>query len=142
MSYSGLGDFIKSLEEKDELRRIKTFVDPILEITEITDRVTKSGGKALLFENTGTEFPVLINAFGSEIRMALAIGRDNLDDVALEIETIFNDISNSGGSIFKKLSTLPALYRLAGYFPSRIKGRGTCQQVINMDPDLRDITCS
>jgi 4-hydroxy-3-polyprenylbenzoate decarboxylase len=57
MAYSGLTGFITALEEKNELLRIKTFTDPILEITEITDRVTKSGGKALLFENTGTEFP-------------------------------------------------------------------------------------
>ena len=76
MAYSGLTDFIDDLEKKNELRRIKTFVDPVLEITEITDRVTKSGGKALLFENTGTEFPLLINAFGSDKRMAMAIGRE------------------------------------------------------------------
>ena len=57
MSYSGLGDFIIDLEKKNELLRIKKFVDPVLEITEITDRITKSGGKALLFENTGTRFP-------------------------------------------------------------------------------------
>ncbi|HUX56979.1 MAG TPA: menaquinone biosynthesis decarboxylase [Bacteroidales bacterium] len=136
MAYSGLIEFIASLEKNDELMRIKTFVDPILEITEVTDRVTKNGGKALLFENTGTGFPILINAFGSVSRMAMAIGRENLDDVALEIETIFNDISDNRGSIFKKFSSLPALYRLGGYFPTRIKGRGTCQQVKHMDPDI------
>ena len=75
MSYSGLAGFITELEKKDELVRIKTLINPILEITEISDRVTKSGGKALLFENNGTGFPVLINAFGSDIRMAMAIGR-------------------------------------------------------------------
>ena len=66
------------------LIRIKQFVDPVLEITEITDRVTKSGGKALLFENTGTDFPVLINAFGSDLRMSMAIGRNNLDEAGTE----------------------------------------------------------
>ena len=80
MSYSGLTNFIKELEKKNELIRIKEFIDPVLEITEITDRVVKSGGKALLFENTGTAFPLLINAFGSDLRMSMAIGRDNLDD--------------------------------------------------------------
>ena len=80
MAYSGLSDFIRHLEEKGELQRIKTFVDPVLEITEVTDRVTKAGGKALLFENTGTNFPVLINAFGSDKRMSMAIGRNDLEE--------------------------------------------------------------
>ena len=63
MPYTGLKDFISKLESNGELHRIKVFVDPVLEIAEITDRITKSGGKALLFENNGTGFPVLINAF-------------------------------------------------------------------------------
>ncbi len=136
MAYSGLNEFIAALEKEDELIRIKTFIDPVLQITEVTDRIVKNGGKALLFENNGTEFPVLINTFGSEIRMAMSIGRDNIDDVPNELERIFDDISDTNGSIFNKLSALPALYRLAGYFPSRIKGRGICQQVIYLDPDL------
>ena len=49
MSYSGLTDFITELDKRNELVRIKLFIDPVLEITEITDRITKSGGKALLF---------------------------------------------------------------------------------------------
>ena len=73
MAYSGLTGFIRA-GKKDELRIIN-FINPVLEITEITDRITKSGGKALLFENTGTDFPLLINAFGSDKRMAMAIGR-------------------------------------------------------------------
>src|SRR5674476_1602213 len=89
MSYSGLTEFINELEKRNELLRIKQFIDPVLEITEITDRVTKSHGKALLFENTGTDFPVLINAFGSEIRMAMAISRKDLDEPGTEIESIF-----------------------------------------------------
>ena len=80
MSYLGLSEFVNDLEKRNELIRIKQFVDPVLEITEITDRITKSGGKALLFENTGTDFPVLINAFGSDLRMSMALGRNNLDD--------------------------------------------------------------
>ena len=136
MAYSGLTGFITALEKKDELLRIKTFTDPILEITEITDRITKSGGKALLFENTGTEFPVLINAFGSDERIAMAIGREDLDEVGVEIESIFKNISDNKVTIFKKLSALPALFKLAGYLPSRMMGKGTCQQVIHRIPDL------
>jgi 4-hydroxy-3-polyprenylbenzoate decarboxylase len=136
MSYSGLSDFIADLEKKNELHKIKQFVDPVLEITEITDRVTKSGGKALLFENTGTDFPVLINTFGSDLRMSLAIGRNNLDDAGAEIENLFNNASFGKTGLFKKLSALPSLINLAGFLPSRMKRMGKCQQQIYKDPDL------
>ncbi len=66
MAYTDLRDFIAALERAGELRRIATEVDPILEVTEITDRVSKRGGPALLFERLkGGSMPVLINAFGS-----------------------------------------------------------------------------
>jgi 4-hydroxy-3-polyprenylbenzoate decarboxylase len=136
MAYTGLAGFIEELAKRDELRIIRSFINPELEITEITDRVTKSGGKALLFENTGTDFPLLINAYGSDERMALAIGRANLDDAGKEIDELFENISAASGTFFKKLSVLPSVIRLAGYMPSRSRGRGTCQQVIHKDPDV------
>ena len=136
MSYSGLTEFINELEKRNELLRIKQFIDPVLEITEITDRVTKSYGKALLFENTGTDFPVLINAFGSDLRMSLAIGRNNLDDAGAEIENLFNNASFGKTGLFKKLSAIPSLINLAGRLPSRMKRMGKCQQQIYKDPDL------
>jgi 4-hydroxy-3-polyprenylbenzoate decarboxylase len=136
MAYSGLAGFITCLENNSELHRIKIFVDPVLEITELTDRITKSGGKALLFENTGTSFPLLINAYGSDRRMALAIGRENLENIGEEIESLFNSFSDSGGTIFKKLAALPSLFRLAAIMPSRIRRRGSCQQVVLDYPDL------
>jgi 4-hydroxy-3-polyprenylbenzoate decarboxylase len=136
MSYSGLKEFIEDLEKKDELIRITQFIDPILEITEITDRVTKSGGKALLFENTGTEFPVLINIFGSERRMSMAIGRANLDDAGIDLEGLFNKISHGNETFFQKLSALPGLFKMAGLLPARIKRKGKCQHHVNMNPDL------
>ena len=76
MAYKNLLEFINVLEREGELVRIKSYIDPHLEIAEITDRISKSnnGGKALLFENTGYEFPVLMNAYGSEKRMCLALG--------------------------------------------------------------------
>ena len=124
MAYSGLSDFINDLENRNELKRIKTFVDPVLEITEITDRVTKSGGKALLFENTGTDFPVLINAFGSDKRMALAIGRNNLDDAGTEIENLFKNISDNRNSIFRKvISTARFFSDLPALLPKVLKHR-------------------
>jgi 4-hydroxy-3-polyprenylbenzoate decarboxylase len=137
MAYSGLSEFINYLGNKKELLRITSFVDPILEITEITDRVVKAGdGKALLFENNGTEFPLLINAFGSDKRMALSIGRENLDEAGKEIESLFNRITDNGGSFFKKLSRIPELMFLSKLFPSYSRNKGTCQQVILRDPDL------
>ena len=71
MAFQELYKFIEKLEDQGELIRIKEYVYPILEISEITDRVSKmpGGGKALLFENNGTGFPLLINAFGSEKRI-------------------------------------------------------------------------
>lgn len=136
MSYSGLTEFIGDLEKKNELIRIKQFIDPVLEITEVADRITKSGGKALLFENTGTDFPVLINAFGSDLRMSMALGRDNLDDAGREIESLFENVSTGKESFFKKLSALPSLFNIAGILPTRINRKGKCQQRIHRDPDL------
>jgi 4-hydroxy-3-polyprenylbenzoate decarboxylase len=135
MAYTGLAGFIDELAKRDELRIIKNYINPELEITEITDRITKSGGKALLFENTGTDFPLLINAYGSEKRMALAIGRVNLDDAAGEIDKLFESLTDTTGNLFGKLSALPALIRLGGLMPSRSRRRGLCQQVIHRDPD-------
>jgi 4-hydroxy-3-polyprenylbenzoate decarboxylase len=136
MSYSGLYDFISDLERNGELQRIKTFVDPLLEISEISDRVTKTGGKALLFENTGTQFPILINAFGSGKRMAMAIGRKDLLEAGSEIEKIFTSMSRASDSLFRKLSGLPNLIRLSGIFPYKSSGKGICQQIIHSNPDL------
>jgi 4-hydroxy-3-polyprenylbenzoate decarboxylase len=136
MAYSGITDFIAELVKNEELHRIKAFVDPVLEITEVTDRITKTGGKALLFENTGTIFPVLINAFGSDRRMAMALGKKDLTEAGTEIESMFNLIPGTPETFLKKLSTLPGLLKIAGYLPVRLYRKGICQQVIHHDPDL------
>ena len=85
MAYRDLREFIQLLEQRGELIRIKTLVDPELEITEITDRISKgpaAQNKALLFENVkGSSMPVLINAFGSASRMAWALGVDDLEEL-------------------------------------------------------------
>jgi 4-hydroxy-3-polyprenylbenzoate decarboxylase len=136
MPFAGLSDFITLLEKKGELYRIKPFVDPVLEITEVADRISKSEEKALLFENTGTHFPLLINAYGSEKRMAIAIGRHDLDETQNELASLFNELTEPKDNLFKKLSSLPGLLRLSGFLPSNIRGKGICQQVIHRDPDL------
>ncbi|ARU30480.1 3-octaprenyl-4-hydroxybenzoate decarboxylase [Sulfuriferula sp. AH1] len=80
MKYKDLRDFIEQLEKIGELKRIKTPVDPVLEMTEICDRVLKAGGPALLFENpVGHTMPVLANLFGTPRRVALGMGEDNVE---------------------------------------------------------------
>ena len=79
MNYTDLRDFIAELEQRGELLRIKTEVDPILEMTEIADRTLKGGGPALLFENPkGYTTPVLVNLFGTEQRVALGMGQESI----------------------------------------------------------------
>jgi 3-polyprenyl-4-hydroxybenzoate decarboxylase and related decarboxylases len=119
MAYRNQQEFINALEKEGELIRIKTYVDPKLEIAEITDRISKSGngGKALLFENTGYDYPVLMNAYGSEKRMCMALGVKQLNDVAKQIEDLFKLLSSPKENIIDKLKLLPQLGRFASWMP-------------------------
>lgn len=138
MAYKSLDHFIQKLDNEGELIVVKEFVDPKLEITEVTDRMSKSfeGGKALLFENTGTPFPILINAMGSEKRMCLALGVKNLDDIGKEINQIFSEFVSPKANIIDKLKMLPQLSNISSWMPRNISGRGKCQDVIYKKPDL------
>jgi 4-hydroxy-3-polyprenylbenzoate decarboxylase len=141
MAYKHQQHFIDTLEQAGELVRIRTYVDPKLEIAEITDRISKTpgGGKALLFENTGYDFPVLMNAYGSEKRMCLALGVQHLNDVARNIEDLFKLLSSPKESILDKLKLLPKLGEFASWMPKVKNGRGACQEVILQGKDA-DIT--
>ena len=92
MAFKDLREFIDALEERGWLKRITEEVSADLEITEITDRVSKMEGDdnvALLFENVkGYDMPVLMNAFGSYKRMELALGVEKLDDIGDMIKDI------------------------------------------------------
>ncbi|HZX61752.1 MAG TPA: UbiD family decarboxylase, partial [Bacteroidales bacterium] len=136
MAYKTLSHFIDALESAGELVRIKAFVSPHLEITEITDRISKSNGKALLFENNGTRFPVLINAFGSEKRMCMALGVDNLDAAGEELGRILQEFLGPKESFLEKLKILPALKEISSWLPRSVKRKGSCQEVIMETPDL------
>jgi len=136
MAYRDLRHFIKTLEEKGELVRIREYVNPHLEITEITDRVSKQYGPALLFENTGYDFPLLINSMGTEKRMAMALGVEKLDDIAASIESLIKSLSSPKNSMLDKLKVLPQLGEIASWMPKNIGGRGTCQEVVMKDPDI------
>ena len=146
MAYRNQQHFIDTLEKEGELLRIKTFVDPKLEMAEITDRMSKQpyGGKALLFENTGYDFPVLMNAYGSERRMCLALGVQHLDDVAKEIENLFKLLSAPKEGILDKLKMLPKLSQFASWMPTVKSGKGECQEIVMREPDITKlpvITC-
>ncbi|MBS1947495.1 MAG: menaquinone biosynthesis decarboxylase [Bacteroidetes bacterium] len=146
MAYRNQQEFINALESQGELLRVKTYVSPVLEIAEITDRVskTKNGGKALLFENTGYDFPVLMNAYGSEKRMCMALGVERLDDVAKEIENLFELLSAPKEGLLDKLKMLPMLNQFGNWMPVVKRGRGQCQEIIMPDPDITKlpvITC-
>ena len=146
MAFRNLEEFLNVLERENELVRIKEYVNPNLEIAEITDRISKSkdGGKALLFENTGYDFPVLMNAYGSENRMCLALGVANLNDSAKEIENLFKLLSSPKENIIDKLKLLPKLGQFASWMPKVLSGKGEGQQIIMHDPDITKlpvITC-
>jgi len=136
MAYKDMREFMKVLEDMGELHRITTLVDPVLEITEITDRVSKANGPALLFENVqGSAMPVLINAFGSRERMARSLGAEDLDDIGAEITALLQLADNVPGNLLGKVKMLPTLAQLSSFFPKMVKN-GACQEVIHMDPDL------
>ncbi len=106
----GLRAFVEKLEKYGELKRVRTPVSPVLEITEITDRIVKAEGLALLFEETGTPFPVLINAYGSERRMALALGvegdskgSNHLDAISTRMQALFSKLLSPKALLLEKL---------------------------------------
>jgi len=122
------------LEAAGELKRIKTEVDPILEITEIADRIMASGGPALLFEKVkGSPWPLIINAMGSERRMAMALGAESLDAKAAEIENLLAWVWSQARD-FSLLSAIPqALPKLPiakSLLPKKV-AKPACRQVID-----------
>ncbi|MGC1299421.1 MAG: UbiD family decarboxylase [Alloacidobacterium sp.] len=137
MAYDDLRDWIKALDKAKELKRIREEVDPILEIAEITDRASKSvkngvkGGPALLFENVkghpGAQ--VLMNQFGSERRMKLALEVDSLDEVAGRIRALLDVKSPEG--FLEKLKMLPMLADIGKFFPKTIAAKdAACKEVV------------
>ena len=134
LAYDDLRDWIKALEKHGELKRIREEVSPELEITEITDRVSKSGGPALLFENVKGHpgHKVFINQFGSERRMALALGVNKLDDIAERIRGLMNIKAPEG--FLDKLKMLPQLGALTSAFPKTVPAKDApCKEVIRRE---------
>ena len=153
LAYDDLRDWIKTLEKNGELKRISEEVSPELEITEITDRASKSGstasagkgtgtaadgtpgGPALLFENIKGHpgHKVFINQFGSQRRMAMALGVNHLDDIADRIKGLMNMKPPAGG-LLDKLKMLPQLGALTSAFPKTVSAKeARCKEVILRD---------
>ena len=134
MAYNDLRDWIKTLEDHGELKRIREEISPELEITEITDRVSKSSGPALLFENVKghPSHQVFINQFGSQRRMALALGVNSLDEIANRITALFNLKAPEG--FLDKLKMLPQLSELSSAFPKTVTAKDApCKEMIRRD---------
>jgi 4-hydroxy-3-polyprenylbenzoate decarboxylase len=134
MAYDDLRDWIKTLQDHGELKRIREEVSPELEITEITDRVSKSGGPALLFENIKGHpgHQVFINQFGSQRRMAMALGVNSLDAIADRITALLNLKAPEG--FLDKLKMLPQLGELSNVFPKTVPAKAApCKEMIRRD---------
>ena len=131
MVFSDLRDFIKLLEKKGELKRISTEVDPYLEVTEISDRVLRTGGPALLFENPkGSSVPLLVNLFGNSRRIALAMGQEDIDglrDVGKLLAFLKEPTPPSGWKdVWQKL---PSYKQVLNVSPN-VKKSAVCQDVV------------
>jgi 4-hydroxy-3-polyprenylbenzoate decarboxylase len=137
MSYKSLNHFINKLESEGELIRVNAYVSPYLEIAEIADRFIKNNKKALLFENTGTDFPLLINAFGSEKRMSMALQAESLDSIGEELLEIISAFSTPKNTLADKLRMLPLIKEFASWMPKTKKGKGKCQEIVMNKPDIK-----
>ena len=130
MKFKDLREYIAFLEEKGELRRISAPVNHELEITEIADRVIKSGGPALLFEAPqGFDIPVLINMYGSQQRMAWALGVEHLDEIVGRVEGLLGLMHGPPEGLVNKLRTLGQLVHLGSFQPKTVRN-APCQEVV------------
>ena len=138
MNFKDIRDFVAFLEEKGDIRRISTPVSWELEITELADRMVKSGGPALLFENVeGYDIPVLINMFGTHQRMAWGLGVENIEELTERVRQLLGLRHGAPPGLRGKARALGDLLGLARSQPTMIK-RAPCQEVIltGEDADL------
>ncbi len=129
-----LRGWIALLEREGELVRVPAQVDPDLEITEINDRVVKSGGPALLFENVkGSRLPLLINQFGTERRMAMAFDAPTLDDVGRKLGDVLEMQPPEG--LVAKVRGLQKLKSIADSRPKTVRG-GPAHDIVLTGDDV------
>ena len=131
MIFNDLREFVDFLDDKRELVRIKAEVDPILEVTEIVDRISKKGGPALLFEKVkGSQIPLLINIFGSYQRMSWALGVNDFSAISQRFSSLLKvDLDLK---FRQKIEVLHELYKLSSSKPREVK-KAPCQEVVKED---------
>lgn len=155
MAYPTLRDYIDALNQAGELHRVETSVSPILEITQIADRVSKSpaahvseqakafdprfahlGGKALLFSNVeGASLPLAINTFGSYRRMEMALGCTDGGFEALAQKVAKLVKPEPPHTLLEKIKKIPELAKIASYPPKAVR-TGLCQQVVKTGDEV------
>jgi 4-hydroxy-3-polyprenylbenzoate decarboxylase len=123
-----LREWIALLEREGELVRVTAEVDPQLEVTEIVDRTVKAGGPAVLFERpAGSEHPLLVNQFGTERRMCLALGVESLDGAGAKLADVLEMQPPEG--LAEKLRGLKQLKSIADSRPNSVR-KGACQEIV------------
>ena len=134
MAFTDLRDFVARLEQRGRLRRVPAEVSRDLEITEIVDRVSKAdalSNVALLFERVaGFDVPVLVNAFGAEDRMALALGVERLDELGERVAKLVD--ARIPGGFADKLRKLGTLIDVARAAPRTVT-QAPCQEVVETE---------
>ncbi len=138
MGFRSLGEFLEALEGRGDLVRVKTPVSRDLEITELTQRVVRADGPALLFENVpGASMPVATNVLGSSRRIAFALGAEHLDEVADRVDQLVRLKPPAGlvGALRDLSGTIETLSTLRSLGPKRVS-RAPCQEVEETDVDL------
>lgn len=136
--YKNLKDFLNTLDKKGEIKYIKHKVSCHIEISKITDHESKSskGGKALFFENIKeSKFPVVTNIFGSDRRICLALGVNNLDDLGKRIKK-YIDLAPPK-NFREALSIVPMALDFSRFFPRSCKYKNPpCQEVVLKGKDV------
>ena len=137
MKYTDLRDFIANLEQRGELKRISVEVDPVLEMTEICDRVLRAGGPAILFENPkGSEVPVLANLFGTPDRVAMGMGEASVEalrDVGKLLAFLKEPEPPKG--MKDAWQKLPIYKQVMNMAPKVVK-KAVCQEVVLQGDDI------
>lgn len=139
--YENLTEWIKWLEKEGELLRIKEFVDPALDIAARTEAEyqKKGGGKALLFENTGTLYPVITNMFGSTRRMHSALGIESFDELSGKITEFADTVLRDKGGFFNRLNFRMSISQAMKWYPVIKSGHASCQDVVQYSCRLTDL---
>lgn len=139
-----LRSFVDLLDQRGQLRRIHASISPELEITEITDRISKSvpaKNRALLFENpSGYDIPILINAFGTEQRMAWALGVDHLDDLGKRLSELLDmRLPRGAKQTFSRGMELLRALNSAGLKPRKVRNGPVHEMVETEQPSLESL---